>query len=85
MIIINIFPEGGHEDGQIQLWDVGIPSLPSYETTPVHLMTIPPVARDVYNLAYSHSQDLLIGGCDGGLHAWKIDMQKIENNERYDE
>ncbi|XP_037783932.1 leucine-rich repeat and WD repeat-containing protein 1-like [Penaeus monodon] len=72
----------GHEDGQIQLWDVGIPSLPSYETTPVHLMTIPPVARDVYNLAYSHSQDLLIGGCDGGLHAWKIDMQKIENNER---
>lgn len=72
----------GHEDGQIQLWDIGIPSLPSYETTPVHLLTMPNVARDVYNMAFSSTHDLLIAGCDGGLYAWKIDMKRIEDNER---
>ncbi|KAK8732175.1 hypothetical protein OTU49_007220 [Cherax quadricarinatus] len=72
----------GHEDGQIQLWDVGTPALPSYETTPVHLLTIPAVARDVYNLTFSCSHDLLIAGCDGGLFGWKIDMKKIETNDR---
>ncbi|XP_071536280.1 leucine-rich repeat and WD repeat-containing protein 1-like isoform X2 [Panulirus ornatus] len=72
----------GHEDGQIQLWDVGIPSLPSYETTPVHLMTIPAVARDVYNLTFSCTHDLLIAGCDGGLFGWSIDLQKIEASDR---
>ncbi|XP_042232743.1 leucine-rich repeat and WD repeat-containing protein 1-like isoform X1 [Homarus americanus] len=72
----------GHEDGQIQLWDVGIPALPRYDTTPVHLLTIPAVARDVYNLTFSCTHDLLIAGCDGGLFGWKIDMQKIETNDR---
>ncbi|KAK7083950.1 hypothetical protein SK128_003393, partial [Halocaridina rubra] len=70
----------GHEDGQIQIWDIGIPKLPSYETVPVHLMTVPSVARDVYNFAFSQTYDLLICGCDGGLFAWKIDMEKIESN-----
>ncbi|XP_064082369.1 leucine-rich repeat and WD repeat-containing protein 1-like [Macrobrachium nipponense] len=72
----------GHEDGQIQLWDIGVPNPPKYETTPVHILTIPQVARDVYNLTFSSTHDLLIGGCDGGLYAWKIDMEKIEANER---
>ncbi|XP_045620154.1 leucine-rich repeat and WD repeat-containing protein 1 isoform X2 [Procambarus clarkii] len=72
----------GHEDGQIQLWDVGTPALPSYEATAVHLLTIPAVARDVYNLTFSCSHDMLIAGCDGGLFGWKIDMQKIEANDR---
>ncbi|KAG0694202.1 Leucine-rich repeat and WD repeat-containing protein 1 [Chionoecetes opilio] len=72
----------GHEDGQIQLWDIGTPTLPEYEVSQVHLLTIPQVARDVYNLAFCCTHDLLIGGCDGGLYAWKIDLQKIETNER---
>ncbi|XP_063850199.1 leucine-rich repeat and WD repeat-containing protein 1-like isoform X2 [Scylla paramamosain] len=72
----------GHEDGQIQLWDIGTPTLPGYEVSQVHLLTIPQVARDVYNLAFSCTHDLLIAGCDGGLYAWKVDLQKIEANER---
>ncbi|KAK3876780.1 hypothetical protein Pcinc_018457 [Petrolisthes cinctipes] len=72
----------GHQDGQIQLWDVGVPSLPSYSVTQVHLLTIPAVARDVYNLTFSATHDLLIAGCDGGLVGWKIDMKKVETNER---
>ncbi|XP_050692825.1 leucine-rich repeat and WD repeat-containing protein 1-like isoform X1 [Eriocheir sinensis] len=71
----------GHEDGQIQLWDIGTPTLPEYEVSQVHLLTIPPVARDVYNLAFSCTHDLLIGGCDGGLYAWKVDLKKIEAGE----
>lgn len=74
---------GGHQDGQIQLWDVGVPSLPSYSVTQVHLLTIPAVARDVYNLTFSATHDLLLAGCDGGLVGWKIDMKKVEDNERY--
>lgn len=74
----------GHEDGHIQLWDIGTPRPKKYEVNPVHLITIPAVARDAYNLAFSQVNNLLIAGCDGGLHAWKMDMDKIENNERLD-
>lgn len=64
------------------MWDVGTPSLPSYEATAVHLVTIPAVARDVYNLAFSATHDLLIAGCDGGLFTYHIHLQKIEANEK---
>ncbi|XP_076068008.1 leucine-rich repeat and WD repeat-containing protein 1-like isoform X2 [Oratosquilla oratoria] len=74
----------GHEDGRIQLWDVGVPRLPNYEVTPVHLLTIEEPTSDIYNMVYSKTHDLLIAGCDAGLFAWRFDMEKIQNNERLD-
>ncbi|MCL4130163.1 UNVERIFIED_CONTAM: hypothetical protein GTU68_051455 [Idotea baltica] len=74
----------GHNDGHIQLWDVGVPSLPSYDVTPVHLIKIPPVGGDVYNLAFSQTNDVLIAGCEQGLYFWKVDIEKVEKNHKLD-
>lgn len=72
---------GGHDDGHIQLWDVGIPTLPQYTVTPVHLLKIPPIrGGDVYNLLYSREKDLLIAGCESGLYAWNFELNKVKKD-----
>lgn len=40
------------------------------------------VGADAYNLAFSQTNDILIAGCDKGLFAWNIDVEKIKNNEK---
>ncbi|RXG52013.1 Leucine-rich repeat and WD repeat-containing protein 1 [Armadillidium vulgare] len=72
----------GHDDGHIQLWDIGIPSLPKYDSTPVFIFRMQAVGADAYNLAFSQTNDILIAGCDKGLFAWNIDVEKIKNNEK---
>ena len=78
-----IFSPGGHDDGHIQVWDVGLLSRPNYsQTRCVPLLTIPPVSGDVYNLQYCHTLDVLIAGCDSSLVLISVDANKVINGEK---
>ena len=45
---------GGTSDGYVSLWDVGTPSLPSYDgVSPVQLLRLFPDYGDVYNIAWT--------------------------------
>lgn len=77
------FDAGGHEDGHIEVWDVGVLSRPQYSRTEcVPLMSLPAVSGDAYNLQYCHQHDLLLAGCDSALLLYEVDIPKVTKRER---
>jgi len=69
----------GTNDGYVSLFDVGVPSLPTYEgVTPKQLLKLFPDYGDVYNLAWSgHESNWLFAGTAAGLVGWKIEEEKV--------
>lgn len=69
----------GTNDGYVSLFDVGVPSLPTYEgVTPQQLLKLFPDYGDVYNLAWSgHESNWLFAGTAAGLVGWKIEEEKV--------
>jgi len=54
----------GTNDGVVSLWDVGTPSLPTYDgVNPKQLLKLFPDYGDVYNIAWSgHQSNWLLAG-----------------------
>lgn len=74
----------GTNDGYVSLFDVGVPSLPTYEgVTPKQLLKLFPDYGDVYNLAWSgHESKWLFAGTAAGLVGWKIEEDKVTTKYR---
>lgn len=76
----------GTNDGLVSLWDVGTPSLPTYDSTnPKQLLKLYPDYGDVYNIAWSgHESNWLLAGTAAGLVGWKVDSGKVkEEGSKY--
>ncbi|XP_018021080.1 leucine-rich repeat and WD repeat-containing protein 1-like [Hyalella azteca] len=72
----------GHEDGHIEIWDVGKLCRPNYNRTEcMSLMSLPAVSGDAYNLSYCQQLDLLLAGCDSALLLYQVDMNKVVRGE----
>jgi len=73
----------GTNDGYVSLFDVGIPSLPTYEgVNPKQILKLFPDYGDVYNLAWSgHDSKWLFAGTAAGLVGWKIEEEKVTSNK----
>ncbi|KAF2351586.1 WD40-repeat-containing domain [Trinorchestia longiramus] len=73
----------GHEDGHIEIWEVGKLYRPNYSKTEcMSLMTLPAVSGDAYNLSYCQQLDLLLAGCDSALLVYEVDLDKVSRGER---
>ena len=59
----------GTNDGVVSLWDVGLPTLPTYDgVNPKQLLKLFPDYGDVYNIAWSgHESNWLLAGTAAGL------------------
>ena len=69
---------GGTSDGYVSLWDVGTPSLPSYDgVNPVQLLKLFPDYGDVYNIAWTGDNRWLLAGTAAGLVGWNIEDDKV--------
>jgi len=76
----------GTNDGVVSLWDVGTPTLPSYDgVSPKQLLKLFPDYGDVYNIAWSgNDMAWLLAGTAAGLVGWYIDAKKIkEQSSKY--
>ena len=72
-------------DGVVSLWDVGIPTLPTYEGC-VHniLLKLSPDYGDIYNIAWSgHESKWLLAGSAAGLVGWNIEVEEVMTGRRY--
>eukprot|EP00088_Acartia_fossae_P042856 TRINITY_DN4510_c0_g1_i13.p1 TRINITY_DN4510_c0_g1~~TRINITY_DN4510_c0_g1_i13.p1 ORF type:complete len:434 (+),score=129.81 TRINITY_DN4510_c0_g1_i13:47-1348(+) len=69
----------GTNDGYVSLFDVGVPTLPTYEgVAPKQLLKLYPDYGDVYNLAWSgHESKWLFAGTAAGLVGWNIEEEKV--------
>jgi len=76
----------GTNDGHVSLFDIGTPSLPTYDgVNPQQLLRLFPDYGDVYNIAWSgmHSKWLLAGTA-AGLVGWRIEADKLKSdNAKY--
>lgn len=69
---------GGTSDGYVSLWDIGTPTLPSYEgVNPTRLLRCFPDYGDVYNIAWTGDNRWLLAGTAAGLVGWHMDDDKI--------
>ena len=72
-------PTGGTSDGMITLWDIGLPTLPSYDNVnPTKLLKLFPDYGDVYNIAWTGSNRWLLAGTAAGLVGYHIEDDKVE-------
>ena len=70
---------GGTSDGYVSLWDIGQPTLPSYDgVSPKQLLRLFPDYGDVYNIAWTGSNRWLLAGTAAGLVGWNIEDDKVE-------
>lgn len=71
----------GTNDGHVSLFDVGTPTLPTYDgVNPKQLLKLFPDYGDVYNIAWSgHDSKWLLAGTAAGLVGWKIDAEKVKD------
>ena len=77
-------PLGGTSDGMITLWDVGLPTLPSYDNVnPTRLLKLFPDYGDVYNIAWTGKNRWLLAGTAAGLVGYHIEDEKVEKTEEY--
>ena len=69
----------GTNDGVVSLWDVGTPSLPTYDgVNPRQLLKLFPDYGDVYNIAWSgHQSNWLLAGTAAGLVGWNVEAKKV--------
>ncbi len=73
---------GGTSDGYVSLWDVGYPTLPSYDgVNPKNLLRLYPDYGDVYNIAWSGANRWLLAGTAAGLVGWNIDDDSVLKNK----
>lgn len=69
----------GTSDGVVSLWDVGEPSLPSYDgINPRQLLKLFPDYGDVYNIAWTGDNRWLLAGTAAGLVGWNIEDEKVK-------
>ena len=76
----------GTNDGVVSLWDVGTPSLPTYDgVNPKQLLKLFPDYGDVYNIAWSgHQSNWLLAGTAAGLVGWNVEAKKVtEQGAKY--
>ena len=76
----------GTNDGVVSLWDVGTPSLPTYDgVNPKQLLKLFPDYGDVYNIAWSgHQSNWLLAGTAAGLVGWNVEAKKVsEQGSKY--
>jgi len=74
----------GTSDGMITLWDVGLPTLPSYDNVnPTRLLKLFPDYGDVYNIAWTGKNRWLLAGTAAGLVGYHIEDEKVEKTEDY--
>ena len=72
----------GTEDGMITLWDIGLPTLPSYDNVnPTKLLKLFPDYGDVYNIAWTGSNRWLLAGTAAGLVGYHIEDAEVEKTE----
>ena len=58
----------------ITLWDIGLPTLPSYDNVnPTKLLKLFPDYGDVYNIAWTGSNRWLLAGTAAGLVGYHIE------------
>lgn len=70
----------GTSDGIVSLWDIGQPTLPSYDgVSPKQILKLFPDYGDVYNIAWSGSNRWLLAGTAAGLVGWNIEDEKVES------
>ena len=75
-------PTGGTSDGMITLWDIGQPTLPSYDNVnPTKLLKLFPDYGDVYNIAWTGSNRWLLAGTAAGLVGYHIEDAEVEKTE----
>ena len=69
----------GTNDGVVSLWDVGTPTLPTYDgVNPKQLLKLFPDYGDVYNIAWSgHQSNWLLAGTAAGLVGWNVEAKKV--------
>ncbi len=78
-----IFSAGGTSDGHVALWDIGTPSLPSYDgVSPTQLLRLFPDYGDVYNIAWTGDNRWLLAGTAAGLVGWNIEDEKVLNRDK---
>lgn len=75
----------GTNDGNVSLFDVGTPTLPTYDgVNPRQLLKLFPDYGDVYNIAWSgHNSKWLLAGTAAGLVGWKIEAEKVRSETKY--
>jgi len=74
----------GTSDGIVSLWDIGQPTLPSYDgVSPKQLLKLFPDYGDVYNITWSGSNRWLLAGTAAGLVGWNIEDDKVLEDKDY--
>jgi len=74
----------GTSDGIVSLWDIGQPTLPSYDgVSPKQLLKLFPDYGDVYNITWSGSNRWLLAGTAAGLVGWNIEDDKVMEDKDY--
>jgi len=70
----------GTDDGLVTLWDVGTPTLPSYDDiNPCLLMKLFPDYGHIYCVVWSgHESKWLLAGTAAGLVGWRLDTDSIK-------
>jgi WD40 repeat protein len=73
----------GTNDGYVSLFDVGTPTLPTYDGVhPKQLLKLFPDYGDVYNIAWSgHNSKWLLAGTAAGLVGWKIEADIVRETK----
>lgn len=74
----------GTSDGYVTLWDVGQPTLPSYDgVNPTKILRLYPDYGDVYNIAWTGSNRWLFAGTAAGLVGWHIEDDGVLKGDGY--
>ncbi len=69
----------GTSDGVVSLWDIGKPTLPTYDgVNPTMMLRLFPDYGDVYNIAWSGANRWLLAGTAAGLVGWNLEDSKVE-------
>ena len=85
-MILRFYSVGGTSDGAMTLWDIGVPTLPSYEgVNPQLLLKRFPDYGEIYNIAWTGSNRWLLAGTAAGLVGWNIDDDKVISAKDSDE
>lgn len=70
----------GTSDGVVSLWDIGQPTLPTYDgVSPQMLVKLFPDYGDVYNIAWSGNNRWLLAGTAAGLVGWNIEDKRVKD------
>ncbi|CAB4054317.1 unnamed protein product [Lepeophtheirus salmonis] len=74
----------GSNDGVVSLWDIGKPTIPSYDgVCPKQLLKLFPDYGDVYNIVWTGRNRYLLAGTAAGLVGWKIEDDQVIDNKDY--